>query len=95
MANVRDLKKDMKHMVRHFLNECYSQLAYNPPLHQENILDIIADTIQLQEDIVSRVNAANYSKNEQRAGKAYYQDLAIEFYDRVVELTERLNSLEF
>ncbi|KAF5083614.1 hypothetical protein DSECCO2_86420 [anaerobic digester metagenome] len=95
MANVRDLKKDVKQMVRHFLNECYSQLAYNPPLHQENILDIIADTVLLQDDIISRINSASYNKKSRKAGKSYYQELAVEFYDRVIELTERLNSLEF
>ncbi len=93
MPNIRDLKKDVKYMVKHFLNECYTQLAFSPHLNQENVFDIISDVIELEKEIISKLSY----KSHQRGVKTTtnYQAIANEFYDRIVDLTERLNSLDY
>ena len=91
MASVRDLKKDVKYLVNHFINECYTQLAFSPALDSENILDIISDTLDLETDIISKLS----SRSNSNKGKEYYNSIADEFYKRIIELTERLHSLEF
>lgn len=93
MANIRDFKMDVKQMVKHFMQECYVHLAYSPPLHQENVLDIISDAMQLEVDIIKKIN-----KPEQEGKsnlKLYYKAVSNDFYDKIVELTERLNSLSY
>lgn len=93
MANIRDLKMDAKQMIKHFMQECYVHLAYSPPLNQENVLDILSDAMQLEKDTVKRINQP--SEEDKLDLKRYYKSVSNEFYDRIVELTERLNSLAY
>ena len=93
MANVRDIKMDVKQMVKQFIQECYIQLAYSPPLNQENVLDIISDAMELEKDILKRINHLSFMPYP--SPRHYFKHLSNEFYDKIVELTERLNSLEY
>lgn len=94
MASIRDFKKDIKAMVEHFVQECYIHLSYSPPLNQENVLDIISDAIELKASTIFRINHPN--KNlDKKAKKQYYTSVVGDFYDSIVELTERLNSLNY
>jgi hypothetical protein len=116
MASVRDLKKDIKMMVEHFVQECYAHLTYSPPVHVENILDIISDAIALRDNMLLKLSHTpekwvRYSMREQNIGKArselkvkrctnckqkkeHFNSVANDFYDSIVELIERLNTLE-
>jgi hypothetical protein len=93
MANIRYLKMDVKHMIRQFIQECYIQLAYSPPLNQENVLDIISDAMELERDVLNKINNPNPS--DYKSNKHYFKQISSDFYDSIVELTERLNSLEY
>jgi hypothetical protein len=91
MASIRDLKQDIKQMTGHFIQECYVHLAYSPPLHQENVLDIISDAMELEKDMIKKINNPE-NKNDQNS---YFKGITSDFYDKIVELTERLNSLTY
>ena len=93
MSKISDFKKEVKHMVKLFLNECYTQLSFSPEFNQENILDIISDVIVLQRDTVSKLSRKNFAKGSRK--NIDYQKVASEFYTQIVELTERLNSLDY
>lgn len=92
MASVKDLKKDIKHMVKHLLDECYTQLTYSEPISKERILGIISDIMVLEQETISKISKKSYKKGE--STNVDYQKVANEFYDQVVELAERINSLE-
>jgi len=94
MASIRDLKKDVKYLVNHFIDECYTQLAFSPSLDQENTIDIIADALILRDEIISKLNLSP-KKDSKIKGKIYYNSIAEDFYSRIIELTERLHSLEY
>lgn len=94
MPNIRDLKKDIKFMVKHFLDECYTQLAFSPTLNQENILDIISDVMELEKDVIGKFSTKPVKKGEKKISPDY-KAIANDFYNRIVELTERLNSLDY
>lgn len=94
MANIRDFKKDIKVMVEQFVQECYTHLAYSPPLNQENVLDIISDAVELRENTISKINNPVLDA-EGKGRKQFYRSLVNDFYDSIVELTERLNSLTY
>lgn len=93
MASIRDLKKDVKYLVGHFINECYTELAYSIVLDQENTLDVIADALGLQDEIISRLNTRP-NKDEIKIDKVYYNNIAEDFYKQIIELTERLHSIK-
>lgn len=93
MASIRDLKKDVKYLVGHFINECYTELAYSIVLDQENTLDVIADAMGLQDEIISRLNTRP-NKEVVKIDKVYYNNIAEDFYKQIIELTERLHSIK-
>lgn len=94
MANIRDIKKDINSMVEHFIQECYTHLAYSPPLNQENVLDIISDAVVLKKETLHKVN--NLPEfSDIKETKHYFKKLIGDFYDRIVDLTERLNTLHY
>jgi len=92
MASVKDLKKDIKHMVKHLLDECYTQLTYSEPISKERILDIISDIMVLEQKTISKICKKTYNRGE--STNVDYQKIANEFYDEVLELAERINSLD-
>jgi hypothetical protein len=93
MASIRDLKKDVKYLVNHFIDECYTQLAFSVLLNQENTLDVISDALELRKEIIQKLNSSP-SKEDEISGKIYYNAVAEEFYNRIIELTDRLHSLD-
>jgi len=94
MARIRDFKKDIKVMVEQFVQECYTHLAYSPPLNQENVLDIISDAIELKENTIKRINNPIVD-SDGKGRKQFFRTTVNDFYDTIVELTERLNSLNY
>ena len=93
MANVRDFKMDVKQMVKHFIQECYIHLTYSPPINQENVLDIISDAILLEQSVIKNINQPPSDALQNK--KKYFQKVNKDFYNRIIELTERLNSLSY
>jgi hypothetical protein len=93
MPNIRDLKKDVKFMVKHFLDECYTQLSFSPHLNQENVFDIISDVMELEKEVISKLAFKSRKRGDKTS--VDYQAIANDFYNRIVELTERLNSLDY
>lgn len=93
MASIRDLKKDVKYLVDHFIGECYTHLSFSIVLDQESIIDIITDALELKASTITRLNA-NASKGEERFCKKHYKSIADEFFNQIIELTERLHSIK-
>lgn len=93
MASIRDLKKDVKYLTGHFIDECYTQLAYSVLIDQENTLDIISDALELHDDFIKKLNSKP-NLEESKTYKTYYSSIVDDFYKKIIELTERLNSLE-
>jgi len=79
-------------MINHFIQECYTQLTYSVVLDQENALDIISDALTLENDTLKKLSSKLIPKNN--SDKKHYNKIAEDFYKRVIELTERLHSLE-
>lgn len=88
MPKVRDLKKDVKQMGHLFLNECYTQMMFTPSLNQEWILDIISDTMEFQDETLRKISTRGLSGVD-------YQVIASNYFEGIVELADRLNSLEY
>lgn len=92
MASIRDLKKDVKYLIAHFINECYTELSFSIVLDQENTLDVIADALGLRNEIISKLNAR--PNKDVKPDKRYYNGIAEDFYKQIIELTERLHSIK-
>ncbi|HPE17152.1 MAG TPA: hypothetical protein P5200_10230 [Tenuifilaceae bacterium] len=94
MANIRDIKKDINSMIEHFIQECYTHLTFSPPLHQENVLDIISDAVVLKRETIQKVNNPP-ALSDRKQVRQHYKKIIGDFYDSVVDLTERLNTLQY
>ncbi len=93
MASIRDLKKDVNFLVDHFISECYTQLTFSILLDQENIIDVITDALELKASTITRLNA-NAAKGEEKFCKKHYKVIADDFFNQIIELTERLHSIK-
>ncbi len=93
MASIRDLKKDVNFLVDHFISECYTQLTFSILLDQENIIDVITDDLELKASTITRLNA-NAAKGEEKFCKKHYKVIADDFFNQIIELTERLHSIK-
>lgn len=93
MASIRDIKKDVKYLIGHFISECYTQLTYSVVICQENTIDVISDALELQDYIIKRLNSKP-KREKGKTDKIYYNSIAEDFYNRIIELTDRLHSLE-
>ena len=93
MASIRDLKKDVKYLVDHFIGECYTQLTFCVLLNQESIIDIIADALELKKEVITKLSA-RAAKGEEKYCKKHYKAIADDFFAQIIELTERLHSIQ-
>ncbi len=93
MSKVRDLKKDVKHMVKHLLDECYTQLVYSETISQERLLDIISDIMVLEKETLSKISKKSYKRGDVK--NTDYQLVANDFYNSIIDLAERISSLEY
>lgn len=93
MASIRDLKKDINFLVDHFISECYTQLSFSILLDQESIIDVITDALELRKSTITKLNA-NAAKGEEKYCKKHYKAIANDFFNQIIELTERLHSIK-
>ncbi len=93
MASIRDLKKDINFLVDHFISECYTQLSFSILLDQESIIDVITDALELRKSSIAKLNA-NAAKGEEKYCKKHYKAIANDFFNQIIELTERLHSVK-
>ncbi len=93
MSSRRKLKKDVNHLCYEVINECFTFLDHSPSLNQENVQVIIADAVELRNNLIYRINHSGHEGSSSRLVKAYYRQIKEELYENTISLIERLNGL--
>lgn len=91
MASVRKLKKDMKHWVNHFIQECFTYLAYSPPLNHEDVIHIIADAMAFEREMINKI--CSLKRNRDKEPKTYFQEVQGYFMEEARLLISRFDAL--
>ncbi len=93
MSSRRKLKKDVNNLCYEVINECFTFLDHSPSLNQENVQVIIADAVELRNDLIYRINHSGHEGSSSRPVKAYYRQIREELFENTIRFIERLNSL--
>ncbi|MES2592126.1 MAG: hypothetical protein V4608_09590 [Bacteroidota bacterium] len=92
MANRRDIKRDINHVLGDVLEECYSEMLNNPDKKDKEINAIIDEAVDLADDLMFRVNNAK-EITKGKAVKSHFNKISEELEDKAIGFIEKLNAL--
>lgn len=78
MASRKELKKDIDYFVFDLISECYECISENPEMDMSGYEKIINDVIELQDQLLIRINQfdAKSGENSKKYFQAIKKDLA-------------------
>jgi hypothetical protein len=92
MASVRELKKDIDHLLYEVISDCFVFSGLHPDIKTEELTAIISDAVDLRNDLISRVNNPD-GKNNPKIVKAYYKSVSRDLLAGTDKLFSRLSEL--
>ena len=92
MNNQRLLKKEINHLINEIIEDCYSYQMYHPTKDPEGVTNIIDDSVDLLNDLVTRVNHTRNIQDKAEK-KQYFRAIKKDLDDKRLNLMQRLNKL--
>ncbi len=92
MANRRNLKKDINCLSYEIISECFTYNYFFPKKNDDKIKEIIADTIKMQGEFITRVNHVD-GKDNKTLTKQHFKKLNEDLYQNAVKLVDEINNL--
>ncbi len=92
MASVRRLKKDIDCIIFEVISDCFSFGSLHPDEKNEEVTAILADAVELRNDLVRRVNNPE-NNSDAKALRAHFQNVVKDLHTGVDKLCLRLSSL--
>lgn len=89
MRNLRTIKKDVEFLIAELVDDCFIYLELNGEEKMDKVGEIIGDALDLQDDLIDKVN---HRPAEIKADK-YYKGVTKELIEGVDALYERLSAL--
>lgn len=91
MASRRRLKKDIDFLSFEVISDCYNYM-YLHPGKNDQVIDIVKDTIVSRNKLIARVNHPD-GKDNAKLVKAYYKAVYTDLFTNVDESFKKLSSL--
>ncbi len=92
MRNLRTIKKDVKFLIGEVVDDCVIYLELNGEEKQEKVFDIIGDALDLQDELLDKINC----RIKDIKPSVYYKGIVEElikgvdsYYDRLSELSKK------
>ena len=92
MANRRDIKKDINNVLGDVIEECYSEILYNPAKNENEINAIIDEAVNLADDLMFRVNNAQ-DITKGKSVKTHFNKISEDLEEKAIGFIEKLNAL--
>jgi len=92
MANRRELKRNINHLLGDVIEECYNSLLSNEGKNEKEVEAIVDEAVDLADDLIAKVNSAKKLKNRSEV-KKQFSDLKEKLGDNVIAFVEKLNAL--
>lgn len=92
MASVRELKKDIDYLVFEVISDCFVFQSIHPDHKTEELSALIADAVNLRNDLIARVNNPD-GKDNPKIVRAYYKAVGKDLLTGVDSLFTRLSKL--
>jgi len=92
MASTRLLKKDINDVTNELIIECFTYNYIFPEKIQDDLAQIIAETIEMRSDLLTKVNQVKPSK--ENPAKKQFKKINDDFNEKIENLVERLEKFE-
>ena len=92
MASIRNLKKDIDYLVFEVISDCYLFAELHPGEKTEELSAIMADAVNLGNDLIARVNNPD-GKDNPKIVRDFYRSVKNDLLDGVDKLFERLSAI--
>jgi hypothetical protein len=88
MANLRKIKKDIDFLVEEVIADCYLYAEFNPTGKQDEVSNILLDTVNLRNELFERVNTP-----PDTGRKGHYSAVAKDLLEGADRLFTRVSEL--
>ncbi len=92
MANLRDLKKDIKYLVSELLVQAFFKQAETDARGEEIINEIMVETVQMHNEFIARANHPDGKYNPEIV-KNYYKKLREDVMKKSADLFEKMAAI--
>ncbi|MCU0362158.1 MAG: hypothetical protein MUE32_02270 [Bacteroidales bacterium] len=92
MSSRRDLKKDIDYLVYELLSDCFIYSDMHPGENIDELSSIIAEAVDLRNDLIARVNNPDGAGNPKLI-RAYYKAVEKNMNEGVDKLFTRLSKI--
>ena len=76
MASRKNLKKDIDYLVFELLAECYGCIYENPDMDLSGFEGVINDTIELKEDLLSRIS--QFDNSSEGKARSFFKTIKMD-----------------
>jgi hypothetical protein len=92
MASVKNIKKDIDYLVDEVISDSLLCISMQPVKNKENFIEIINQTVEMRNNLISKVNSApRIAKRSEM--KAYYKAIYDELISNADKSFEKLSKL--
>jgi hypothetical protein len=91
MASRKDLKKDIDYFVFDLVSDCYERMDENPDQDFSGYEQIINDIIDLQDNLLARIN--QYDSGKDSKSRKYFKEIKNDLAEGLKKGYEALESL--
>ena len=92
MASRQRLKKEIDYVVSDLILDCFTFINMRAKTENEDVLQIVQETLNLREDLFNQVNHPE-NKTETQTVKSYFDNIAKVLIDTVEESYVKLGKL--
>ncbi len=92
MANLRDLKKDIKYLVSELLTQAFLKQAETDSKGEEKINEIMIETVHMHNEFIARANHPDGKYNPDIV-RNYYKKLREDVMQKTAELFEKMSTI--
>jgi hypothetical protein len=92
MASRQRLKKEIDYVVSDLILDCFTFINMRAKTENEDVLQIVQDTLNLRGDLINQVNHPE-NKTEMQTIKSYFDNIAKVLIDTVEESYVKLGKL--
>jgi len=92
MASVKNIKKDIDYLVDEVISDSLLCISMQPVKNKENFVEIINQTVEMRNNLISRVNSAPRTAKRAET-KAYYKAIYDELISNADTSFDKLSKL--
>lgn len=92
MASIKELKKDIEYLTYEVISDCYAFMHLYPGKNEDEVINIINETVAMRNDLIERVNHPD-GKDNPKLVKDHFKKIRTDLFKKVDEFFQELSKL--